>query len=287
MNFETYLNQAWNDHANESQKVAAGFLSAISLIETTEQLAQLANLVTHVMGEHLAEWQDGVKILTTFSTNPHCLSKGETEKLLQRSVAVLELGKNKDHDVSEFSVSDRIRIMAAAASALAERDSGRAHKLFYNSLHLAEMGLDAKDPANRALAIAGNNLACIFEEKKNRSESDSELMILAAHTGRKYWELAGTWEEVTIAEYRLAMTYIQAKDGSRSRQHAQNSIELRRENKASDRFMFFGYQALALAEKLNANDFGFHQAAQEAKQYFEKLSTDDKSYCEAGLKSLN
>lgn len=66
-------------------------------------------------------------------------------------------------------------------------------------------------PAFRALAVTGNNLACTLEEKNHRSLQETELMILASRTARKYWELAGGWLEISRAEYRLAMNYLQAK----------------------------------------------------------------------------
>ncbi len=286
MNFETYLNQAWNDHATQSPLVADSFSKGFALVETPDQLVQLSALVTHVMGEHLARWRDGASILKSFMNHPVYELKTELEKALLRSVAVLEVGENLNLKLDNFTLSDQIRIMAVAASALAEREVARAEGLLRNALRLAETGLDHKDPAHRSLAITGNNLACALEEKKSRSSAETDLMILAAQTGRKYWELAGTWEEVAIAEYRLAMTFIQAKDAAKAFDHAQKSIEIRRVNQASDRFMFFGYQALALAEKQSKNELGFQKAVEQAHQFFAKLNAKDQAYCQPSLTSL-
>jgi hypothetical protein len=36
-------------------------------------------------------------------------------------------------------------------------------------------GLEAKDPANRALAVTGNSLACSLAEKSQRSKQEADL----------------------------------------------------------------------------------------------------------------
>jgi hypothetical protein len=63
--------------------------------------------------------------------------------------------------LADLSNSDQIRVLAIAAAALVEQgDALRAQMLFRNGLELAQHGLGAEDPANRELAVAGNNLAC-------------------------------------------------------------------------------------------------------------------------------
>ena len=68
---------------------------------------------------------------------------------------------------------------------------------------------------NRALAVAANNLASSLEERSTRSAGERELMILAAQTARHYWGRAGGWLETERAEYRLAMSWVQAGDPAR------------------------------------------------------------------------
>lgn len=286
MKFKTYLNQAWEDHVTQSSKVADEFSKGSQLVETNEQLAQLVGIVTHVMGEHLGRWEEGHSILQGFRSHLYFKPGTETEKAIWRSMAALKAAANPAESLDSFTLSDKIRILTVAASALSERDTFRAQELLHQALKLSESGLEKNDPANRSLAVTGNNLACALEEKKSRTELESQLMVLAAQTGRKFWELAGTWYEVSIAEYRLAMTYLQINDPSRALLHAQNNLEILRENQPKDYDMFFGYQALALAEKQKGNESGFETAAENAKRYYEKLNDEDKSFCEAGLRTL-
>ncbi len=286
MSFESYLNQAWADHAADSVKVANEFSNGASLVESNDQISQFAGLVTHVMGEHLGQWENGLSLLKDLQKHPKFLAGTESERAVRRSLQVLKVGKGQTEELSEFSNSDQIRIMATAASALSDRDPVRAKELLINSLELAQSVSDHKDPANRALAITGNNLACALEEKLNRSQSETELMILAAQTGRKFWELAGTWVEISRAEYRLAMSFLQAGDLVNADLHAQSCIEICQENKAGDLDMFYCFEALALVERAKQNEVGFQKALARAQSYFEKQSPDDQSWAEKSLKKL-
>lgn len=287
MNFETYLNLAWNDHATYPSTVAEGFSKGSELIETSEQCVQMVGLVTHVMGEHLGQWQEGLSIVNGLGSHWHFKPGTEAETAILRSMEVLKIAADFPSNLDSFVLSDQIRILSTTASAIVVHNTLRARDFLHRALTLSERGLDRNDPANRALAIAGNNLACVLEEKKSRTESETELMVLAAHTGRKFWELAGTWLEVSIAEYRLAMTYLQTIDPSKALGHAQNNVKILRANQAKDYDLFFGYQALALAEKQKGNELGFKTAVKKAKQHFENLNEDEKSLCESGMRTLS
>ncbi|MBK9324758.1 MAG: hypothetical protein IPM97_17730 [Bdellovibrionaceae bacterium] len=239
MKFDDFLNQAWNDHATQANQVADKLSNGINLIENSEQIPQLAQLITHVFGEHLGRWEDGVHVLNKLKLIPSFEKSSESEKAIIRSVASLELASEKKQSIEDLSASDQIRVLAVAASALSEQKSPeKAHKFFQEALEKAQVGIQKEDPANRALAVAGNNLACSLEEKVDRTSIDTELMILAAKTGRKYWEIAGTWNQVTWAEYRLAMTYLKATDLVQALEHSQTCLELALENASPSLEMF-------------------------------------------------
>lgn len=286
MNFEIYLNQSWNDHAIQPEKTAAEFSIGLSLVTSNEELDQFVRLVTHVMSEHLARWNEGVLYLSNLKSHSAFVKGSEAEKSILRSIASLQVCGEQSPEIKLFSLSDQVRILAMASSALADKDSKKSQELLIQALDLAEKGLNKIDPANRSLAITGNNLACALEEKRSRSKVETELMILASQTGRKYWELAGGWLEVSRAEYRLSMTYIQAEDYLKALSHAQTCVELCRENNAGNMDMFYAYEALAVVEKMKQNLLGFQKAADQAKVYFEKMSDEDKAWCEMSLRKL-
>ncbi len=274
MSFDSYLDQAWTDHATDSMKVSQTFSAGLQMVETPAQLNDMAFLMTHVMGEHLGQWQSGIQKLSELRTHKAFAADSDAEKTIQRSVAAFELVMNPQTDLKVHSVSDQIRILTLATTALCDKDISRAQSLLGQAIQLAETRLDAKDPANRSLAIAGNNLAAQLEEKSNRSAQETDFMVFAAKLGRRYWEIAGTPVNVLLAEYRLAKSYMQARQAEKSRQHAQLCLEICEANKGEAYHFFQGYEALAYSEKSLGNEIGFQTARAQAQKYYDAIAPD-------------
>ncbi|MBL7671559.1 MAG: hypothetical protein JNM39_13830 [Bdellovibrionaceae bacterium] len=287
MTFDEFLNQAWVDHGSQAEQVAGQMSDAISLIEKNDQIPPMANLITHVLGEHLGFWSKGIQLLQQLKGIPTYDSVSESSKVITRSIASLELAGGQRQSVDDLSLSDQIRVLAVAASALtAQKEPELAQKMIREALDKGQLGIEKSDPANRALAVTGNNLACELEEKTTRTKGETDLMILAAQMGRKYWEIAGSWLEVERAEYRLSQTYLKANDLVRALEHARKCLEVAQENKAPPLELFFGYEVLALVEKARNNSFGFSKVVEQVKVNFEKLNSEDKSWCESSLTKL-
>lgn len=287
MDFNTYLNKAWNDHAADATSVADTFPEGLKLVQTASDLEQLGRLATHVYGEHLGKWNDGLSFINTLSQHSQFLPNSLVEKSFSIFKGSLSLSAQPTFDLKSYSVSDQIRILAMSASSLSEQgQSDKAKDYFLKALELGQSGISKEDPANRSLAITGNNLACSLEEKTTRNDKETDLMILAAQVARKFWEIAGTWKEVERAEYRLSQSYLKAAKIEESFVHAQNCVEICSENSAPALEFFFSYEALALAEKAKGNDIGYKTAVAQVKKYFEQLSADDKSWCEATFKKI-
>ena len=146
----------------------------------------------HVYGEHLGRWSEGVARLEQLGQLPCLVAASEGDRALTRGIASLQLASGERSSVDDLALSDQVMVMAVAASALSEQlQPARARTLFVAALTAAQSGLDNADPALRALAVTGNNLACALEEKSGRSAEDTDLMLLAATTARKYWEIVG------------------------------------------------------------------------------------------------
>lgn len=287
MNFSEFLNQAWQEHGNNPENVADRLNTGLSLIETDEQIQSLANLITHVYGEHLGLWEKGIELLEQIRRIPTINMTGESGISLVRYITSLEICSGRQKSMDDFSKSDRVRVLAMAASALStQKRSEEAEKLFREALDNLNLITDHSDPAFRALAICGNNLACNLEEKVIRSQIEADLMILAALASRKCWEIAGTWLEVERAEYRLSQTYLKANDLTKSLEHAQSCLEIATENQAPPLELFFGYETLALAEKARGNLLGFEIAVKRLKENFECLSSEDKVWCRDSLNGI-
>lgn len=282
MEFKQYIDKAWADHAKEAQSVFIRLAEGEKLIASNENIPVLARLIAHICGDHLGLWEQGIEKLQNLKLNKYYLMNTDSEFSINRLIATLQFCSEQLKDISHFSNSDQVRILAQAAGMISDQgNTSRAKDYLLNSLEIASRGLDKEDPANRAIAITGNNLACALEEKLNRSELETELMIFAAHAARKYWEIAGGASEVSAAEYRLSQSYLKAFQIDKSFEHAQLSIEVceASSNAVSTLDFFFGYEAIALAEKARKNETGYLKAVEKMKFHFDKLSEDDKKWC--------
>lgn len=284
MDFKQYIDHAWSIHATETKSVFDSLGDGEKLIIANDNIPVLARLITHVCGDHLGLWEKGIEKLQNLKLNPCYVNNTESEFSIVRLIATLKICSRELKDVSHFSVSDQVRMLAQAAGMISEHGQiSRATDYFKRSLEMANQGLEKEDPAHRALAVTGNNLACTLEEKKDRSELETELMILAAQAGRKFWEIAGGPSEVASAEYRLSQSYLQASQIEKSFEHAKLSVEACELNQCSNLDFFFGYEAMALAEKARNNDNAYSKAVEKIKLYFEQLSEDDKKWCQKTL----
>lgn len=287
MDFPTYLDQAWTDHATQPQQVVDGFATGASLISAPEQIAQMAALITHVMGEHLAQWETGEIHLNSLRINPFFSAGSEAERAILRSVASLKVAAGNDSGLDGFSISDRIRILAVAASALNDKNIERARELFSQALTLAENGLDKSDPAVRSLAVTGNNLASALQERTTRTPAESKMMITAAHAGRKFWSMAGSWKEVSSAEYRLALAYISAGQPDVAFEHAKKGLDLATRNCAEGLDLYYSLEAVALAERARGDFAGFKLAAEKCHMLRDFMNADDLAYTATSATKLN
>ena len=287
MDFNTFMSQAWADHATDARAVAQRLHEGLALVADEPQLARLADLAHHVHGEHLGEWQAGIDFIERLARLPAFVAEGPSGQTLRRCLASLGLSVGAEPDLAALSPSDRIRVEALAATNLAQHDAARATRLLQEALARARRSaLAATDPMNRALAVTGNNVACTLEEKPDRSPGERELMILAAQTARHYWAIAGTWLETERAEYRLAMTWLQAGDPAQARTHAQNCLDIVAANEGAALERLFGWEALGLVERAAGNATGHAQALTRAREAFAVLGEDDKSWCAASLAKL-
>ena len=71
MDFDRFVSQAWDDHADDSPAVAARLQDqALALVTESAQVPRLAHLAHHVLGEHLGRWDDGLRFLRQLDSLP-------------------------------------------------------------------------------------------------------------------------------------------------------------------------------------------------------------------------
>ena len=287
MDFNTFVGKAWDDHATDSQAVAHRLSEGMPLVTTEPELMRLMDLAHHVHGQHLGTWRAGTVFIGRLATLPTFAPEGASGQALRRCVASLAVCERADAELGALAPSDRIRVAAMGATNLAEHDTARAMQLLQQALGQAEAaGLAAADPMHRALAIAGNSIAVTLEEKTARSADERELMILAAQTARYHWAIAGTWLETERAEYRLAITWLQAGDLAQARTHAQNCLEIVAANEGAALERLFGWEALGRVERAAGNAAGHAQALLNARTAFAELAAADQAWCAVSIDRL-
>ena len=287
MDFNTFVGKAWDDHATDSQAVAHRLSEGMPLVTTEPELMRLMDLAHHVHGQHLGTCRAGTVFIERLATLPTFAPEGASGQALRRCVASLAVCERADAELGALAPSDRIRVAAMGATNLAEHDTARAMQLLQQALGQAEAaGLAAADPMHRALAIAGNSIAVTLEEKTARSADERELMILAAQTARYHWAIAGTWLETERAEYRLAITWLQAGDLAQARTHAQNCLEIVAANEGAALERLFGWEALGRVERAAGNAAGHAQALLNARTAFAELAAADQAWCAVSIDRL-
>jgi tetratricopeptide (TPR) repeat protein len=259
MTLEEFVGKGWQDHATDAEGVFARLPEGLALVRDKAHLPALGGLVVHVAGEHLGRWDEGLALLERLTALPEWDPATPEAKAVRRGESVLHLCAGREAEAARLeeagrsggglpAASDRIRVLATAASALgARKRTDDARRLFEDALALASYGPGKADPAARALAMTGNNLAVELENRPVRTPAERDLMLRAAHAGRTWWEVAGGWTEVERAEYRLAMSHLKAGDGAAALRHATRCREVVRENGDPPDEGFFAHEAMALA----------------------------------------
>lgn len=282
MTFKEYLNHAWSTHANEPEKLASEFKNNFNLMETEDDVMSMSHLIVHVCGEHLGKWQMGLDLLKKIKNNATIKDKNA----MKRYVMILTLGNNPNLSIDDLSSSDQAIVYATTACALVNLGGIKnAEKLFKKAI-LTMNAVSSTDPANRALAINGNNIAGHLEQKIDLSDLESAFMLEAAIAGRKYWELAGSWKEVERAEYRLSKSYLKINQGTKALLHAEKCLEIVEKNNNEALEAFFAHKVMAESHINLKNRLGFDSSHNAMKLALDKLDSADQSWCAPILEKI-
>lgn len=286
MDLKTFIDTAWAEHGENPETVADRLPQALPMVETVLEVRQAAALVVHVFGEHLARWPEGIALLNELGKRP-AATESEGQRALQRSHAVLALGEKPGVDLKHLPLEDQVAVLATASSLHLTRGGLKeAIGCFRLAVESAPGEFDTGSPAPRALAIAGNNLACGLEELADRDTEDTNVMLLAARTALTWWAVAGGWMETEQAEYRMARSLLQAGQAAAALEHARNCQRICRENQAAPFEQFFASAVCAMAERAIGNTTGFLAARTEARDWHEKVEAGERRWCDNDLKEL-
>ena len=284
MDFDGLLDQAWTDHASDAADVAERLAEpGLDLLRQAADVAQLAHLAQHVHGQHLGRWAEGVAFQQRLAALPLLPAGDPTAQAVARYTAALQLAGGLA--AIDIGGSEGARRAALAAAALAAHDPPRARTLLEHAAGIADT-LPDDDPAVRAVAVAGNNIAATLEEEPGYGEALRPLMIGAAETARAHWARAGTGLETERAEYRLARCWLRAGDPARALHHARLCLRIVHEIDGPALERFFGLEVLALAQRASGDRAGWQASCELARRAYAALDAADKALCRPTLERL-
>ena len=175
MNFKAYLNAAYTQLATDPKNVAEGIKQHFNLMESDDDVMEIARLIVLVYGEYLGEWTKGIELLRKLKNN----AKIKDQLEMKRLVTILTLGNNPNTSIDDFSLSDRAIIYAQSASALARLGGLRnAEKFLKLSIEITAQ-LTKEDPALPELGEASSRIVEFMKSKTERSEMEGSLLKLA------------------------------------------------------------------------------------------------------------
>ncbi len=285
--FDTFLQQAWTDHADQSEAVALRLRTQTPAPETADQLSALARLVVHLCGEHLGAFDDGRWRLRALADHP--LADAGVQSALRVGVASLTLAQTGRADLTGFTLEEEVRSEAAAAAiSLGRHQTERAMALLRGARErLADLPRVGA-AVHRPLAVACNNMAWELHDRGSaRSAEDTAAMLDLAAASRAHWAQAGTWLEVERGDYGLALCHLSAGLNDRALQFAAQCLAACTQNDAPAYEFFFAHEAIARAQHARGDAVARARNVACAEAAFQRLTVSDQDACRATLTALH
>ena len=87
--FDAFIESAWQAHAEQTREVADRLAASLQRVETPDQVARYAGLVSHVYGEHLGDTGAGIALLERLGASAAAQGQPEAQRAIARHVAAL------------------------------------------------------------------------------------------------------------------------------------------------------------------------------------------------------
>ncbi len=284
--FDTFLQQAWSDHAEHSEAVAHCLRTQTPVPESPDQLAALARFVVHLCGEHLGAFDDGRWRLAALKGHP--LANATVQSALRVGMASLTLAESGAADRTGFTLEEQIRCEASAAAiSLGQHQTERAMMLLRAARERLAAAADAGAAVHRPLGVACHNMAWLLHDRGSaRSAEDTAAMLDVAAASKMHWAQAGTWLEVERGDYDLARCHLSAGLLDRALHFAAQCLAACTQHDAPPYEFFYAHEALARVQHAQGDRAACARSVAAAKAAFEKLSASDRQACRPTLTAL-
>ena len=207
------LEDGWNHHDKESERLARQLEAAAEAGVDTNLLAPFLHLSTHTIGEHLGDWRRALRLgkrvlegrTPTYESANAWGRAYVTAVLADASIeaAALELSylKAAASDLGAALLDMRFMVIGALVGSKRVGDAGH---LYRSALGLVDE-ISPSHLLDRTIAAASNNLGWELYEMSSRSADEHSLMCLCAETSLKFWLKCGNWVNEERALYFRAL----------------------------------------------------------------------------------
>jgi hypothetical protein len=242
-----FIEQAWNDHANDLPAVVARLDQGLGLLaESPQKLDEFLRLAAHVHLEHRGD-ADAMQSVLDRSAG-FIAASPNAQATIDKSRFTMALLRGESTEPSALPVAVKVRAHGDAACGLAAReDHAKARHMLQAAAAVArDADADQRVAAGKGLAASYNNVASVLLDGARSPQADALMLEAAAHA-RSAWSAAGTWLNVERAEYLLAITHAAAGQGRQAVEHAQACADICKSNAADAFEHFFAQEAMARA----------------------------------------
>ena len=204
--FHEELEQNWKDHTKQPELVCDRLQRQLHSRLNEDQLLEVASIASHIYGEHLGRWNDGLSYLEKLR-NLHHVDSHSVQLRFQRQQAILMKAQEPSLSFNELQEKDRFYIFTLTVAALAlQRPIEFAFQVYEEAEKLLEKLKE--DREQRLLfAVMTANLTCDLLEWKEFTQKEIQFLLLVAEKSRTLWAQDGNPSDCDRATFRLLQSY--------------------------------------------------------------------------------
>lgn len=240
-----WLDQAWNDHATASRRVADELAERASTLPDDATGAEALRLAEHVLLGHLADLPALQRLL---SRVPAGETLTPTVQRARWALAMLE-GTAPPPDVPERARWSALQNVVLVHVARGEMTLARERLLADETAAAAH----TEPAAQKNYAITANNVALDLRVGPRGDAARDALMIDAAQLSRRAWARAGTWLHSERADYQLAMCHAVLGQGALAVAAAEACLRRCEAEGAEPSELFFAHECNVHAQRAAAD----------------------------------